>query len=140
LRIASTTTSSALLFEDNRCDLRLPYLIEFGGLTNTTIQPTMDEDSKSSSDGLIAGLIAGLIFMFLILIGIAILILYLWYRRRKSRTFLDTPIEMENKSNSLMLQENLVIGDKIGSGNFGDVFKGTLGPLVVAVRIKENFF
>ena len=101
----------------------------------------MDEDSsKKSSKSSSAGLIAGLFFMFLILIGIAILILYLWYRRRKSRTFLDTPIEMEKKSNSLMIQENLVIGDKIGSGNFGDVFKGTLGPLVVAVRIKENFF
>jgi len=84
-----------------------------------------------------------------LLIVFALIVFILLRRRKKKNSSNGTQLEDinqlemndknnnttdSNKRNSTILDQNLELGDVLGKGNFGDVFKGKLGPLVVAVR------
>jgi hypothetical protein len=82
--------------------------------------------SGGSSLGIILGSVFGVLFVFIVVVAIVIL----WMRKRK-------PVKEPEARNSVELTsykiDNIKILEKIGSGEFGDVFRGYMDVYFVAL-------
>lgn len=105
-------------------------------LTNSPI--TTEQSAKHSNDSAIIGIVLGVFFGVVCLAGLGIIILVLRKRRQQNT---KNPVSPQQSRDQLIqsdygndLREELVIGELIGQGNFGEVYKGKVGEATVAVR------
>lgn len=79
----------------------------------TTIEDRIISSSSSSNIGIIIGTVFGILF----LIAIFLLIIFIFFRRKKQEQTTELSLQTDKI-------ENIIIKQRIGGGNFGDVYLG----------------
>lgn len=83
-------------------------------------------------------MLIGAVFAISIII-IVVLIIFRKNKRKESEIPMDSPVELKNNEipkDVFDLNFKLELQERLGKGNFGEVFKGKLGHFFVAVKKK----
>lgn len=123
-----TTLMTTFMFQTTEMTTELPQ----------TPTPEVSKNNSASIDDTIIGVVVGIVG-FLLILGLVLLFL-IWRRNKRNRPKIPDATLIELDQQSILLTDELVLEEKIGAGNFGEVYKARLGHFTVAVSPWHELF